>query len=140
MFDRLEDRIPNKFQIITHYTKERLWYDSEEVYANDVERVVDYIVKSDQLDKLRQVGFYPHTNTVKLAFNYHMKKPRAYDVRLFHTRAFVKPPIGLLKLLYKHAKAEVHEFILNCTDKYNVKELPYDDGTWLMSIVLGAKD
>lgn len=141
MFEKLEERIPKEFTVVTHYTDELMWYESEQVDESDWERIDRYLTTSADLDKLRGVGFYPKTNTVKLSFNYNMKAPiRDVDKRLLHHRAFIKPPIDLLKVLYKYVPAEVHEFILNCRDKYSVKELPYDAGTWLMSIVLGARE
>jgi len=141
MFEKLDERIlDSDFTVVTHYTDELMWYTSEEVYESDWERVEKYITTSNDLDKVRGIGFYPKTSTVKLSLNYNIKAPiRDVDKRLLHHRAFVRPPIDLLKVLYRHLPEEVYEFILNCRDKYDVKELSYDAGTWLMSIVLGDR-
>lgn len=141
MFERLEEKIPTDLTVVIHYTDELMWYETEEVHTADWERIDKYLTTSIDLNQLRGVGFYPNTTTVKLSFSYNMKAPiRDVDKRLHHHRAFVRPPIDLLKVLYKHMPDEVREFIFHCRDKYNVKELPFDAGTWLMSIVLGARE
>lgn len=142
MFEKLSDRITDKlFTTIDHGIDDHgaLWYDSEEVKIADLERVEQYITTSSQLDELCGVGFYPNMTAIKLSFKYKMKEVRPVDKGLFHRRVFINPPLDLLKVLYRHIPSDVYDFIIKCRNKYNIKELSFDDATWLMTTVLGSR-
>lgn len=136
-YQELKDKFSNNFETRTSYSN-KWWYETEEVYSNDFERVINYLLDCREIGKISSIGFYPHLNVLRLSFLYNIKEPRPADISLRHARAFVCPPISLLKLLYEYAPAHVKDFIIRISKKYDVNELSNDDATWLMSIILGS--
>lgn len=147
MFENIGNKIiDNKFNVVINYTDEVVWREEDEVYQKDWARVEDYITNNPDLSRLSTIGFYPKHTAIRLSYYYNLKleqdpnHPGMMSAKIWHDRVFIKPPIDLLKTIYRYTPNDVVDFVKYCYKNYAISELSFMDATWIMAIILGKRD